>query len=58
MTLDEAIHHCYEQAKALSDDNKSCECAKEHIQLAMWLEELKRLRKENTALIKDLGQFL
>lgn len=39
MTLDEAIQHCEE---------KSCgnsECAKEHIQLAGWLTELKKLRE-------------
>lgn len=39
MTLDEAIEHCKE---------KSCsntECAKEHGQLAKWLEELKEYKK-------------
>lgn len=37
MTLDEAIHHCYDVA------NKGCdECAEEHLQLAKLLEELKR----------------
>lgn len=40
MTLDEAIQHCYDVA------NKGCdECAEEHLQLAKWLEELKRHRK-------------
>ncbi len=39
MSLDEAIEHCYEQAKG-------CDlCANEHYQLALWLEELKELRK-------------
>ena len=39
MTLDEAIEHCKE---------KSCsntECAREHKQLAEWLEELKEYKK-------------
>lgn len=37
MTLDEAIEHCYEKANEIS----KCECSKEHLQLAQWLEELK-----------------
>ena len=39
MTLDEAIKHCYEKAKGCDT------CASEHLQLALWLEELKILRK-------------
>ena len=40
MKIDEAIQHCYDVA------NKGCdECAEEHLQLAKWLEELKRHRK-------------
>jgi len=72
MTLDEAIKHAEEVAKALdklckqyddasryskshnedivSANAKKClkcvECAKEHRQLAEWLKELKRLRKQ------------
>lgn len=47
MTLDEAIQHAKEIAQN-EKCNKSCnlECAREHEQLAKWLEELKRLRKE------------
>ena len=61
MTLQEAIDHCYDKANEL----KACECAKEHLQLARWLEELIGLRKENKrlneevdALKQDLGLFL
>ena len=40
MTLDEAINHCLERA------NQDCSsCADEHLQLAEWLIELKKLRK-------------
>jgi len=57
MTLDEAIEHCKEQAfKQMESGCKGC--ADEHLQLAKWLEELKRLRKENTDLMRDLGHFL
>lgn len=41
MTLDEAIAHCKEVA-----DSVCGECADEHKQLAMWLEELKELREK------------
>ena len=42
MTLDEAIQYCYD----VVNTNKVCgECAKEHLQLAKWLEELKGYRK-------------
>jgi hypothetical protein len=43
LTLDEAIKHCKEEATK----EKSCgndACAEEHLQLAVWLEELKQLR--------------
>lgn len=41
MTIDEAISHAREVA-----ENDGCtNCAAEHEQLAMWLEELKELRK-------------
>lgn len=47
MTLDEAIQHAKDVAQNEKCD-KSCnlECAKEHEQLANWLEELKKLRQE------------
>ena len=38
MTLDEAIKHCEEQAEIIECN----ECAKEHRQLAEWLNELKQ----------------
>lgn len=42
MTLDEAIQHCKEVA-----ENTTCvDCKKEHLQLAEWLEELKKRRSE------------
>lgn len=60
MTLDEAIQHCKEKAKELSDkayqewgvsvteeEAYDCnECAREHEQLAKWLEDYKRLLGE------------
>lgn len=47
MTLDEAILHCEEVAErcAITDDNRKCEI--EHRQLAEWLRELKKLRKQS-----------
>lgn len=43
MTLNEAIEHCKEIAK----DNIECNaCCNEHLQLAMWLEELKEYREK------------
>ena len=41
MTLDEAIKHSIEQADVLG----VCDCSSDHMQLAMWLKELKHLRK-------------
>ena len=42
MSIDEAIKHCYEVA----EKQKYCtECSQQHLTLAMWLEELKELRK-------------
>ena len=58
MTLEEAIKHCHEKAKELTEEStielnekfgnsrQDClECAKEHEQLAEWLEELKARRE-------------
>lgn len=56
MTLDEAIKHCHEKAEEIRKANEEmptecklsedlCECAKEHEQLAEWLEELKALKE-------------
>ncbi len=42
MTLEEAIKHCKEVA-----ENTTCvDCKEEHLQLAKWLQELKK-RREN-----------
>ena len=41
MTLNEAIEHCKEQAEKHGCDA----CGKEHIQLANWLIELKKLKE-------------
>lgn len=55
MTLDEAIVHAKETAKKLramtsvtdgKPYNECLECAKEHEQLADWLEELKRFKSQ------------
>ena len=59
--IDEAIQHCKEKAKenrkeadewyaggcsfAQAEGNDCLECAKDHEQLASWLEELKALRE-------------
>ena len=63
MNLDEAIKHCHEKAaelRAKAEANKldvvevaECEeCAKEHEQLAAWLEELKKLREARVLIDK------
>lgn len=55
--LDEAIAHCREVAAAQT--TAGCHrCAEDHLRLAAWLEELKRLREENRSLRSDLGRFL
>lgn len=41
LSLDEAILHCQERAAA-----DCSECAREHLQLAEWLKELKSLREK------------
>ena len=43
MTLDDAIKHCQQVA-----NESNCECAKEHKQLAQWLQELKKFKKMQT----------
>ena len=43
MTLDEAIKHSIEKYQELKDTCK--DCANEHLQVAVWLEELKEYRK-------------
>lgn len=44
MTLDDAIRHCYNVAKSCSMVG-SVECGQDHLQLAEWLEDYKRLRR-------------
>lgn len=44
MTLDEAIAHAREVSKSFDYKTHCKECAKEHKQLAEWLEELKKLK--------------
>ncbi len=44
MSLDDAIKHAREKAKELG----CTPCAKEHEQLAEWLQELKELRKKQS----------
>ena len=43
MTLDDAIKHAKEQGHIFNTGT----CAKEHLQLAEWLEELKSVRRNN-----------
>ena len=42
MTIDEAIGHAEEVARTCDDS----QCAKDHVQLADWLRELRRARME------------
>ncbi len=51
MTLDETIKYSRESAE-MSKGMGSVKCAKEHEQLASWLEELKELRKEQNRVLK------
>lgn len=44
MSLNEAIIHCKEVVKKLTDDGECSKCIAEHYQLLGWLEELKTLR--------------
>lgn len=41
MTIDEAIVHCRE----VINNNDCKECIEQHVQLIVWLEELKELRE-------------
>ena len=44
ITLDEAISHAREVGTKMVCKHDTCECGKEHLQLAKWLEELKTYR--------------
>ena len=66
MTLDEAITHAREVAEeqrkecalawVLDNPNNIKQCAKEHEQLAEWLEELKKRRNEDYGYLSDIHQ--
>ena len=62
MTIEEAIIHCEEVAEEHTKYNfyggyESCdECAKEHRQLAKWLEELKSLRSMRDSIVKIINE--
>ena len=45
MTIDEAISHAKEVGIKMLCKCDTQECDKEHLQLAAWLEELKKYRK-------------
>lgn len=44
MTLDDAIRHCYNVARTCTMFGKE-DCGKDHLQLAEWLEDYKRLKR-------------
>ena len=60
LSIDEAITHAREVASRKFDDRVHCiSCAKEHEQLAEWLEELKALREEKSdfqIMAKDIAE--
>ncbi len=45
MTLDEAIEHAREAGLKMCLKCETKECGREHLQLAKWLEELKKYRE-------------
>ncbi len=54
MTLDEAIAHSKKIVASYAETVPDCKCAKEHSQLAAWLEELKKLRAGQSDEIESL----
>ena len=73
LTLDEAIKHCLEVAENCEEQAKQCDaddryerhvmhenakCATEHRQLAEWLMDYKKLKKENVELKSTLNAAL
>lgn len=47
MTLDEAIDHARTVGESLiCRSDQRCQCGREHLELATWLEELKRYREK------------
>lgn len=61
LTLEEAISHCLEVAEEHTKYNsfggfESCdECAKEHRQLAEWLQELKEAKRLLKEAVEDIN---
>ena len=53
MTLDEAIAHAKDVGSKMICNCNTCECGKEHMQLAKWLEELKKYRKAYGKFLKS-----
>lgn len=47
MSLDDAIEHAREIGTKMLSENPDCDCGKEHLQLAKWLEELRSIRGAN-----------
>ena len=46
MTLDEAIDHAKNTGEEMTLQCKTCAYSQEHLQLAKWLEELKKIQKD------------
>ena len=47
MSLDDAIEHAREAGTKMLSENPDCDCGKEQLQLAKWLEELRSIRGAN-----------
>ena len=47
MSLDDAIEHAREVGTKMLSENPDCDCGKEHLQLAKWLEQLRSIRGAN-----------
>lgn len=43
LTLEKAIEHCYEVVETCKNEK----CALDHLQLARWLEEFKKLKEDD-----------
>ena len=70
MTIDEAIKHAKENAEKKFAEGMLChanpndefldkciDCAKEHLQLAEWLEELKAIRQWKSDIMEDFCRY-
>lgn len=70
MTIDEAIKHAKENAEKKFAEGMLChanpndefldkciDCAKEHLQLAEWLEELKAIRQWKADVMEDFCRY-